>query len=203
MTLNTALGSSSSNTYYYHSDGNGNVMMLANAAQYVVAKYLYDAFGNVLSASGVMAQQNLYRFSSKEAHVNSGLVYYLYRYYDPNLQRWPNRDPILETGWRAVIGSRPRSDTVEANSYVFAGNAPTGSFDAWGNEIWICPLPWWNLPKQLIPWDPLNPKHKWDYIDCQGEATQKTGKDKGPEWEKALEKCMQKKGYEYPPYKFV
>jgi hypothetical protein len=36
--------------------------------------------------SGLFADANLYRFSSKEAHLNSGLVYYLCRYYDPNLQ---------------------------------------------------------------------------------------------------------------------
>jgi RHS repeat-associated protein len=94
MTLNTQPGPSSSNSYCYHSDGNGNVTMLINASQAVVAKYLYDAFGNILSAAGSFAQQNVYRFSSKEAHLNSGLVYYLYRYYDANLQRWPNRDPI-------------------------------------------------------------------------------------------------------------
>jgi RHS repeat-associated protein len=98
MTLNTAPGSSSSNSMFYHSDGNGNVTMLINSSQYIVAKYLYDAFGNVLSAAGSLAQQNLYRFSSKEAHLNSGLIYYLYRYYDPNLQRWSNRDPMEETG---------------------------------------------------------------------------------------------------------
>jgi RHS repeat-associated protein len=95
MTLNTALGPTSSNTYYYHSDGNGNVTMLLDGSQYIVAKYLYDVFGNTLSASGLMAQQNLYRFSSREEHLNSGLIYYLYRYYDPNLQRWPNKD-LLE-----------------------------------------------------------------------------------------------------------
>ena len=81
MTLNLEPGTLTSNSYYYHSDGNGNVTMLVNQAQYVVAKYLYDAFGNVLSASGLIAQQNLYRFSSKEAHITSGLCYYLYRYY--------------------------------------------------------------------------------------------------------------------------
>jgi RHS repeat-associated protein len=87
---------------FYHSDGNGNVTMLINSSQYIVAKYLYDAFGNVLSAAGSLAQQNLYRFSSKEAHLNSGLVYYLYRFYDPNLQRWPNRDPLDEPGFESL-----------------------------------------------------------------------------------------------------
>src|SRR5208337_5026573 len=48
MTLNTELGPASSNSMYYHSDGNGNVTMLINPSQFIVAKYLYDAFGNML-----------------------------------------------------------------------------------------------------------------------------------------------------------
>ncbi len=57
MTLNSAPGPSSSNSYYYHSDGNGNVTMLINPSQYILAKYLYDAFGNLLSAAGAMAHK--------------------------------------------------------------------------------------------------------------------------------------------------
>ncbi len=85
-------------TAFYHADGNGNVTALISSTQYLVAKYLYDPFGNLLSESGPLAEVNLYRFSSKELHVNSGLIYYLYRFYDPNLQRWLNRDPIAESG---------------------------------------------------------------------------------------------------------
>jgi hypothetical protein len=65
MTLNTELGPSSSNSMYYHSDGNGNVTMLINGYQAIVAKYLYDAFGNILSKSGLLADANLYRFSCR------------------------------------------------------------------------------------------------------------------------------------------
>ena len=127
MTLNVAPGTSSSNSMFYHADGNGNVTMLINPSQSIVAKYLYDAFGNVLSAAGSLAQQNLYRFSSKEAHLNSGLDYYLYRYYDPNLQRWPNRDPIGEQGG--------------INLYEFVGNLPTYGYDPLGLTIYVCSRP--------------------------------------------------------------
>src|SRR5205085_3309695 len=68
-------------TAFYHADRLGNVTILINALQVPVAKYLYDPFGNLLSATGPLAEANLYRFSSKETHVNSGLSYYLYRYY--------------------------------------------------------------------------------------------------------------------------
>jgi len=37
-----------------------------------------------------MATANVYRFSSKEVHPNSGLYYYGFRFYDPTLQRWLN-----------------------------------------------------------------------------------------------------------------
>ena len=103
---------------FYHADGNGNVTALVNGQQLVVARYTYDPFGNTLSKSGPLAEVNLYRFSSKESHQPSGLVYYLYRFYDPNLQRWINRDPIGENGG--------------VNSYRFVFNAPPNLIDVWG-----------------------------------------------------------------------
>src|SRR5208282_6021924 len=121
MTLNTGAGPLSSNSMFYHSDANGNVTMLINPSQAIVAKYLYDAFGNTRSSAGSLAQANLYRFSSKEVHINSGLIYYLYRYYDPNLQRWPNRDPIGERGG--------------LNLYGFANNNPLSKIDLLGLDV--------------------------------------------------------------------
>ena len=85
-------------TAFYHCDGNGNITCLINASNAVVARYGYDPYGSMLAASGPLAQVNLYRFSSKELHPNSATVYYLYRYYEPNSQRWLNRDPIDEWG---------------------------------------------------------------------------------------------------------
>jgi RHS repeat-associated protein len=83
---------------YYACDGNGNVTCLVYPNGQVGARYLYDPFGNLLAAVGPLAEANLYRFSSKEWHRSSGLVYYGYRFYDPSLQRWVNRDPIAEKG---------------------------------------------------------------------------------------------------------
>jgi RHS repeat-associated protein len=103
---------------YFHADGNGNVTCLISTNQIVVAKYLYDSFGNTLSKSGPLAEANTYRFSSKEWHENSGLYYYGYRFYDPNLQRWLNRDPI---GIRGGI-----------NLYRFIGNNAVNWIDLFG-----------------------------------------------------------------------
>ncbi len=103
---------------YYFADGNGNVTTLVNAQQAAVARYLYDPFGNLLASSGPLAEANLYRFSSKEFHANSGLVYYLYRYYEPNLQRWLNCDPIGIQGGINLFG--------------FVANNPVSYRDAFG-----------------------------------------------------------------------
>jgi RHS repeat-associated protein len=84
--------------HFYHADGNGNITYLVDSSQAMAATYRYDPFGNTLSSSGTLAATNVYRFSSREIHVNSGMYNYLYRLYDPFLQRWLNRDPIQETG---------------------------------------------------------------------------------------------------------
>jgi len=110
---------------FYQADGNGNVTMLINSLQLIAAKYSYDPFGSVLSKSGPLADANVYRFSSKEAHPASGLAYYLYRFYDPNLQRWLNRDPLGDKG-----NSKLTMEAIERPSlYSFAHNEPIGFVD--------------------------------------------------------------------------
>src|SRR5581483_7024726 len=83
---------------FYHADGNGNITYLVNGSQTLAASYRYDPFGNLTASSGSLATSNTYRFSSKELITSAGLYYYLYRFYDPGLQRWLNRDPIQELG---------------------------------------------------------------------------------------------------------
>jgi RHS repeat-associated protein len=84
-------------TAYYHSDLGGNITAMANGSG-LVANYLYDPYGNTISATGYLAEANKYRFSSKELHSASGLYHYGFRDYDPSLQRWLTTDPIGEMG---------------------------------------------------------------------------------------------------------
>jgi RHS repeat-associated protein len=107
---------------FYHADANGNITALINTMQALVAKYLYDPFGNILSQSGSLADANLYGFSSKELHKNSGLIYYLYRYYEPTFQRWLNRDPV----WLGEF--LPEGP----NLFAFSANDAVNSYDALG-----------------------------------------------------------------------
>jgi RHS repeat-associated protein len=105
-------------TALYHSDGNGNVTCLVYTNQTVAAKYLYDPFGNTLAQYGSLAEANVYRLSSKEWSSKARLYYYLYRFYDPNLGRWLNRDPIQEAGG--------------LNLYDYVGNDPVDFVDTDG-----------------------------------------------------------------------
>jgi RHS repeat-associated protein len=73
-----------------------------------------------------LATANSYRFSSKEIDWRTGQYYYGFRFYDPNLQRWPNHDPIGENGG--------------LNLYGFVGNNPVNYVDPLG----LAPGDWWD-----------------------------------------------------------
>ena len=128
---------------FYFSDGNGNVTYMLNSSQSMVASYRYDPFGNTISSSGTLASANVYRFSSKEVHANSGMYYYLFRFYDPNLQRWINRDPISERGG--------------VNLFALTGNEPIANIDLQGLQI-IIPVPGRRPgPPAIYPYGPWGP----------------------------------------------
>lgn len=92
-----------------------------NARRLSSVTSLAGSFGYTLSISGPLGDANAYRFSSKEWNENSGLYYYLYRFYDPNCQRWPNRDPIGERGG--------------LNLYGYVGNSPINRIDPLGLDF--------------------------------------------------------------------
>ena len=115
---------------HYHADGNGNVTFLVNSGQTAEAWYRYDPYGRTMAQSATaLTTANVYRFSSKEIHAQSGMYYYGFRFYDPHLQRWPNRDPIVEAGG--------------VNLYGFVMNDPVDVIDKFGQ-----------LP---LPLPPINP----------------------------------------------
>jgi len=120
--------------HFYHADGNGNVTYLVNTSRALGASYRYDAYGRTTStATGTLApSDNVYRFSSKELHAKSGLYYYGYRFYDPNLQRWPNRDPLGEPGFEVLRGGDPDVFGDGPNLYGFVRNNPASHFDSFG-----------------------------------------------------------------------
>ena len=79
-------------------DAYGNVMGYWDAQGNVVATYTYDAFGQLVASSGPMADVFAICYSTKYFDFETGLYYYGYRFYSPELLRWITRDPIGEEG---------------------------------------------------------------------------------------------------------
>jgi RHS repeat-associated protein len=151
---------------FYHADGNGNITYLADGSQAQAACYKYDPYGRTITSSGPQAAANLYRFSSKETHPGSGMYYYLYRFYDPSLQRWLNRDPLLEPGFevlradaRGVTSTRPsRAEGASGpNICAFVANDPIDLSDRFGLQFHG--LPW---PGTAFPGGPGTPHDQCD-----------------------------------------
>ena len=84
----------------------------------LLAVYVYGDFGETLERSGPMADVFPHRFSTKYHDGETGLCYYGYRFYNPALKRWMNRDPIGEEGG--------------VNLYGFCGNNGVNVFDLFG-----------------------------------------------------------------------
>ena len=134
-------GSTQSSVSFPTYDGNGNVMAYLDAANgKVLARYEYDPFGRILVAEepvryvsngtatpvAVSAPVSPFRFSTKYTDDETGLCYYGYRYYSPDLGRWLSRDPIGEDGG--------------ANLYGFISNDTSNFIDYLG-LLWKGPLP--------------------------------------------------------------
>jgi RHS repeat-associated protein len=149
------------NHHYYFADGNGNItcMLGQNSMQTIAATYRYDPFGNTISSVGALASDNVYRFSSKEI-VTNGMYFYGSRFYDPNLQRWINRDPSMDLAGLDLPQSALRSPDkldYEPNSYEFVINQPVNLVDTDGRDWWP-PSKWPGRGKPKPKPTPKKPK---------------------------------------------
>ena len=111
--------SDGANSYRVFYDGNGNVGGLVNGTTGTLsALYEYDPFGSTLKSVGDYAKQNPIRFSTKYTDEETDLVYYGFRYYQPNTGKWIGQDPIAEQGG--------------VNLSAFNSNDPVNKLDALG-----------------------------------------------------------------------
>jgi len=53
-------------------------------------------------------------------------------FYDPNLQRWPNRDPLEEAGFELFLGGGSFPGSAGQNLYAFVRNSPITGTDPLG-----------------------------------------------------------------------
>jgi RHS repeat-associated protein len=120
------VNSAANGVHFAAYDGNGNVVALlsVNSGQQT-ASYEYSAFGETLRATGSLAKENPYRFSTKPADDVTVDILWEYRRYRPDIGRWISRDAIAERGG--------------VNLYAFCKNGPVSSYDALGNIPYVSP----------------------------------------------------------------
>lgn len=101
-------------------DGHGNVVGYVDDKGACTTRYEYDSYGRLLAQEGALVDKMSYRFSTKYHDAETGLYYFGYRFYSPELGRWLNRDPLGEEGGQ--------------NLYAFVRNSPTLFVDPFGLE---------------------------------------------------------------------
>ena len=78
----------------------------------------YNPYGREIRSTGPTSEHMPYQFNTKYPEGETGLVYYGYRFYDPDRGRWFNRDPIGEN--------------VGDNLYEMMGNGAVYELDKLG-----------------------------------------------------------------------
>lgn len=111
-----------STAYYALGDANKNITEYLDASGNLKAHYEYSPFGKVTAKTGTMHDDFDFRFSSEAFDSETSLVYYNYRYYNPDLGRWLSKDPTEEQGGY--------------NLYAMVDNNPINFFDILGYWKW-------------------------------------------------------------------
>ena len=121
----------------------------------VAAEYVYDPYGNVVEATGALAEQFSFGFSTKVHDRELGLVAYQRRFLRPAIGRWINRDPIEEEG--------------SINLFFFVQNSPICCFDTDGRFVFPIIID----PNPPPPHEPIP-----DILDHFGNSTDPLGEEK-------------------------
>ncbi|WDH95127.1 DNRLRE domain-containing protein (plasmid) [Paenibacillus urinalis] len=111
-------------TYYYHLNGHGDVVSLTDNSGNIVASYDYDAWGNIISQSGELADVNPYRYAGYRYDDETGLYLLSARYYDPDLAVFLTMDSH----------SGDSASPINQNKYSYSDNNPVNLVDHDGDN---------------------------------------------------------------------
>lgn len=114
-------------SYYYITNLQGDVMYLVDAQGNTVASYDYDPYGNIISATGSMAEINPLRYRGYYYDAELEMYYLQSRYYDPQIGRFINAD---ESDYLGVSGT-----VLSYNLFSYCEGNPISHSDATGNFV--------------------------------------------------------------------
>ena len=116
-------------TYYYVLNLQGDVVKLIHyipGFEYEsVATYEYDAWGNIVSSSGRLAEINPLRYRGYYYDNETGFYYLQSRYYDPANRRFISADVYASTG-QGFVGT---------NMFAYCNNRPIINSDPSGHAL--------------------------------------------------------------------
>ena len=118
------------NTYHYVLNAQGDIIKLLHGTNTTVAEYSYDAWGNILTATGSLANVNPLRYRGYYYDTETGFYYLQSRYYDPALGRFLNADSYASTG-QGFLGY---------NMFAYCGNTPVNCNDGTGHWMNTCQM---------------------------------------------------------------
>ena len=120
-------------TYYYATNLQSDIVAILNASGTAVVEYTYDAWGNILTATGTMAStlgtHNPLRYRGYVYDTETELYYVSSRHYNPEIGRWINADSQISNAGGDVLG---------CNLFGYCTNNPVNMTDFSGRwPSWI------------------------------------------------------------------
>lgn len=113
--------------YYYVLNLQGDVVGLVDGSRNFAARYTYDPWGKVLTATGTLADVNPLRYRGYYYDSESGFYYLQSRYYDPAIGRFINADSYVSTDVDGLLSS---------NMFAYCENNPVTRVDPSGLTFW-------------------------------------------------------------------
>jgi RHS repeat-associated protein len=109
-----------STSYWLHHDQIGSTRLMTDSTGAAAAKYTFDPYGNLLSASGTASTNLLYAGQYRD--TESGLYLMGARYYDPTTAQFLTRDPALAATMSpyAYVAGNPLNTTDTSGEDPFA-----------------------------------------------------------------------------------
>ena len=93
--------------FFHHTDIVGTVRAVTDSSGVVVARYAYEPFGSLTTASELVDGE-LHRFTGKSSDLETDLSYFNARYYDPAIGRFTSSDPAKDgLNWYQYCNGNP------------------------------------------------------------------------------------------------
>lgn len=161
--------------YYYHADGLGSIVAITDESAKVVQDYDYYYFGELKNQKNRIKQP--YKYTGREWDKETGLYFYRARYYDPEIGRFTQKDPIGFRGGINLYGYVQQDpinwiDPYGLFSFKYYGNygGPGWTAGKWTSWDDMTDLQKRRAVRPMDKQDACYKKHDICYGDCRSKC---------------------------------